>query len=194
MPAQTDSAQRQASGGILLILGLAAVAGLALLLQPFLLPLAVAAVIAVLTHPAYTWLVARVARPSLVALLLTLAIVFVVFLPVIGLLLALLSNLASSFDAGAAQVGGDAIGRLAENELVLSLAGLLRYRWRRPSGATQREAGRAVRPDREGVGARGLGLRCRSGGSGPRAVQSVSSCCGTGRRWWSGSCAEPTRS
>ena len=97
-----------------MILAAGAIIGLALLLWPFLISLSVAAVIAVLAHPAYGWGLARIGRPSLVALLMTLGIVAFVVLPSTGLLLAVLSSLESSLQATAAYVSSDAWAEASE--------------------------------------------------------------------------------
>ena len=60
--------------------------------------------IAVLAHPAYAWCVARVGRPSILALVMTMVIVSFVVVPGVALLLALLSSLESTFQQAAAYV------------------------------------------------------------------------------------------
>jgi predicted PurR-regulated permease PerM len=84
-----------------MILAALAAISLILLLEPFLLPLAMAAVIAVLVDPAYNWCVARLGRPSLVASFMTIGLIGLVVLPTVGLIGALMSNIEESIDAGA---------------------------------------------------------------------------------------------
>jgi predicted PurR-regulated permease PerM len=117
--------QREPSSAILLILATVAIGSLALLLWPFLLPLSVAAVIAVLAHPAYRWCVARAGRPSLVAVLMTLFIFAFVVVPGVALLLALLSSLEGTFEQAAAYVSGDGWAELGSNETLRRIAEFL---------------------------------------------------------------------
>ncbi|GAB4354705.1 MAG: AI-2E family transporter [Gammaproteobacteria bacterium] len=74
--------------GFLIVLIVAAVAGLTLLFRPFLPALALAVVIATATFPAYRRLEERVRRPELASLLMTLLVTLFVVLPLIYLLLA----------------------------------------------------------------------------------------------------------
>lgn len=125
MSAEISSDRRQTSGLILVILGLLAIVGLALLLRPFLSPLAAAAILAVLTRPAFAWVVARTGRPSVVAMLMTLLIVSLLLVPAIAFVLWLLSSLVGSLDAGAAELTGGAWSQLASNAAVQRAASLV---------------------------------------------------------------------
>jgi predicted PurR-regulated permease PerM len=110
-----------------MILAALAGASLILLLEPFLLPLAMAAVIAVLVDPAHNWFVARVGRPSLVSALMTIGLIGLVVMPAVGLVSALMSNIEESVDAGADVLSSETwamLGASAPVKLVADLVGI----------------------------------------------------------------------
>jgi predicted PurR-regulated permease PerM len=120
-----EPGRREPSSAILLVLAAGALLSLGLLLRPFLLSLASAAVIAVLARPAYDWCLARIGRPSLVALMLSIGIVAFVVLPGTGLLLALLASLESSFQSAAAYVTSDGWAELSSHPTLQRFAALV---------------------------------------------------------------------
>lgn len=82
--------------GVLLILGALAGWVLALVVMPLAPGLVVAAMLAVLAHPAYRRLEGRIPSPNLAALLGTTALFFLIFLPMLGLSILLVQELNAS--------------------------------------------------------------------------------------------------
>lgn len=122
---EADSDSRHTASGIWLILGAGAIVSLLLLMWPFLLALATAALIAVLIHPIYEWCTERTNRPSLVSLLLTLFFTLVVFLPGLAILIALLSSLEASFYEGASRLADETWTKLVAHGTVQKVASVL---------------------------------------------------------------------
>jgi predicted PurR-regulated permease PerM len=123
--ADEGSQARGTSAGIWLLLAMGAIVSLVLLMQPFLLALSLAAVIAVLAHPLYERCATRTRRPSLMAIIMTLGITLLVFTPMVLIVAGLLSSIEQSFHDGAAYVADDAWEELTENDWVQSTAGLV---------------------------------------------------------------------